>query len=125
MLRVIMITGSRVWTDHALMHAVLWEHHATSRQLALFHGDCEGADHMARDIATALGWEVNRLPGFWHLGSVGGKKRNEALVHATRAFKHAGAETFVEAFPTKQSVGTHHAIGFAIKMGLQVRVTWG
>lgn len=64
----ILVTGSRDWTDAKIIretllnaaHGVLF-----GIPIVLVHGDAPGADTIAADIATNLGWRVEPHPAQW------------------------------------------------------------
>ena len=114
-MRIVLVTGSREWLDRGAIQQRLDWHHQYPGCIALYHGDCKGADHIAADLAASLAWEINRIPGWWHLGNAGGHKRNLALFHTALAWKHAGANVYVEAFPLKGGRGTQGMIAVVQK----------
>jgi hypothetical protein len=114
--RVVLVSGSRHWRDYkAVRDRVKFHSVETEPSPIMFHGDCEGLDRMAARYASDLRWEVNRLPGFWHLGKRGGAVRNRALFECAMAFKYAGHPVFVEAFPLKGGRGTQMMIDMVRK----------
>lgn len=67
--RRVLITGSRDWSNHFLIHNVLTSFHwmlAGDNSITLVSGACPtGADPMCEDTAWSLGWGVERHPADW------------------------------------------------------------
>lgn len=63
----IVITGSRNWKDYAAMEAYFQESGHNPKQTTIIHGDCQGADRMAGQIALKLGYAVYKIPAPWAL----------------------------------------------------------
>lgn len=62
----ILITGSRKWTDEAAIRDVLQRlHRLRMGPYTLVHGDAKGADRIAAQIASQLGWTVEAHPADW------------------------------------------------------------
>lgn len=82
MTRRVLITGSRTWTDRALIHQhlAMISHH----DLVIVHGHCpSGADRIADEIARFLSLPVERHPADWETyGRRAGYMRNAAMVAA-------------------------------------------
>jgi hypothetical protein len=91
----LLVTGSRLWTDHQLVAAVLdgfWvDHHD---RLVVVHGACRyGADAIADQWAASHGVTVQRFPADWRrYGRMAGMIRNTTMVatdpHRCVAFIH-------------------------------------
>lgn len=80
---VILVSGSRDWTDVETIHAVLqrWVGRALV-PVVIMHGDCPtGADRIANDWAEAKGIKVDRHPAQWEkYGKAAGPIRNTEMV---------------------------------------------
>jgi hypothetical protein len=114
--RVVLVSGSRLWRDGKAVRERIKSHNfETELPPILYHGDCDGLDRLAARYAHDLCWEVNRLPGFWHLGKPGGHRRNVALLNCALAFRHAGHLVYVEAFPLPGGRGTQMMIDMVRK----------
>lgn len=114
----LVVTGSRDWTDRAVVEAAL-------RRLPvgrLAHGGARGLDTIAAEVATELGWEVVEYPADWAAhGKAAGSMRNIRMVDAERP-------TIVLAFPLPGSRGTWHCARYAVSRGVETwvlqRETW-
>lgn len=121
LMKTIMVTGSRDWTDlnvicNALQEAV----EDLGEPVRLIHGDCPtGADAIA-DKAWRINLPVNHnpikpFPADWNkFGKFAGPKRNQEMVD-TRP-------DIVLAFPLGISPGTRGTIKKAQEAGLEVRI---
>jgi hypothetical protein len=109
--RRVLVTGSRTWTDHAVIRAALAEHFAPG--VVLVSGACpRGADAIAEHIWSGLGGHVERHPADWAAGRGAGYARNTAMV-AT------GADVCL-AFIRDHSPGATHAADTAARAGIPV-----
>lgn len=109
----LVVTGSRHWTDRAVVEDAL-------RRLPvgrLAHGACiyGGLDAIADEIARALGWEVVPYPV---LPGETPTARNVRMVDAE-------SPEIVLAFPLPDSRGTWHCIHYAHSKGFNVFVRYG
>lgn len=123
MIKRILITGSRDWTDtRAIADALLdlndwypidWD------EVVIVHGHCPtGADHIADVFASSYNIRVERHPANWGLhGKAAGPLRNKKMVDL-------GAD-IVLAFPKGKSKGTRGCIKLAEEAGLTVKVYEG
>lgn len=109
-----MVTGSRHWTDGLRIRDVLacyW-----SRAPVVVHGNCEGADLIAAEVAEGLGFEVipfppdtkQPVPQRYHARN----DRMLALADLVLAFRLVGAE----------NRGTDSVIRKAEKLGIAYSV---
>ena len=76
---VILVTGSRDWSDRMLMEVTLDRVAQAARNgpILLRHGDARGADRMAAEVANRWGWTVEAYPADWGGdGKAAGPKRN-------------------------------------------------
>jgi len=106
---VVLVTGSRDWTDEACIREALQKVVMPDRAMVLVHGACHlgGADMIADGIARELGWTVHPYPADWEKwGKAAGPIRNNTMV------KHARPHV-VLAFPKAGSRGTTHCIRVA------------
>ncbi|MGN7135836.1 SLOG family protein [Streptomyces pseudogriseolus] len=84
----LLVTGSRSWTDRALLEGVigevLWLGRYRPRDVILTHGACpRGADAMADEFAREIGMSVRRHPADWdQYGKRAGFLRNAEMVSA-------------------------------------------
>lgn len=80
----VLITGSRNWSNHFLIHNVLTTFHwmlSLEHPVVLVSGACPtGADESCERVADYLGWQVERHPADWSLGKQAGFKRNAEMV---------------------------------------------
>jgi len=120
----VIVTGSREWTDRALLTEVLDAILAEHGALTLVHGACpRGADAMAqswalsRDHGTSYGAVIPEPhPADWRAhGKAAGFRRNAEMValgaDVCLAFFKAGAG----------NRGTEHCAGLAERAGIEVR----
>ena len=83
----ILVTGSRHWTDEAMIHNVLsrvvFDGPGTEPigPTTVVHGDCPtGADQIAAQVARDHGWHVEAHPADWdNLGKAAGPVRNQHM----------------------------------------------
>lgn len=77
----------------------------------VIHGDAEGVDRMADQIARLVGVHVVRVPALWKVsGNAAGSRRNEILAHIGVMMRAGGDAVRFAAFPAQDSRGTWHAI---------------
>lgn len=107
---VILVTGSRNWTNSEQITAALKEaatllkekHNYSSFRLV--HGACRtGADAMADLDARGMGWEVTLYPADWSQGRKAGPLRNKLMVQMAKPH-------MALAFRLNQSAGTTSCI---------------
>lgn len=79
----ILITGSRDWTDHAVIEEVLSYQDDFYGRMVLVSGACPtGADMLCERYATLMGWTVERHPADWEkYGKKAGFTRNADMVN--------------------------------------------
>ena len=109
---IVMITGSRSWTDEATIRAVL---RGLPANTTILHGGYHrGADEIADRVARELGFAVEVMPADWQKhGRAAGPIRNAAM-----AQRCASAIAFWDG----ASRGTASAIAEVRKRGKQVDV---
>ena len=112
---VIVVTGSRDWTDAATLYAQLDGLHAKHGIEVLFHGGATGADTLAGRWAQQRGICEVVVPYASAYGKQGGSIRNGWLLDL-------GQPDLVVAFPTPSSVGTWNCIQQAKQRGLRIRI---
>ena len=110
--RRVLVTGSRTWTDQAVIAAALREHWRDGA--VLVSGACpRGADAIAERLWATWGGQVERHPADWSTGRAAGMERNAAMVAA-------GADVCL-AFIRDDSAGASHTARLADLAGIPVR----
>lgn len=120
----ILVTGSRDWDNEHLIEQALRDAYwdlldegadpAVSHDVTLVHGDCRGADIIARDIWRAHGKTDEAHPAPWKThGKAAGFVRNAEMVDL-------GADLCL-AFIKNDSKGASMAASLAEKAGIPVR----
>lgn len=107
----VILCGSRTWTDRGTMVAALEKY--LPYGCRVFHGDAEGADRMAAEIAgeIAFGGVVAR-PALWDVhGKAAGPIRNQAMLDEAQP-------CMVVAFWDGKSRGTKDMLDRAMKAGV-------
>jgi len=109
----VLVTGSRIWTDEAVIAAALREHWHDGNAL-LISGACpRGADAIAERIWRSHGGLVERHPAGWAASPRGaGFARNAAMIAL-------GADVCL-AFIRDNSPGASHAAALAERAGIPV-----
>lgn len=75
---VVIVCGSRTWTDPEPIRMELVKLPADTMVL---HGDAQGADKLAAEIALGLGFKVKAVPARWEdLGAAAGVLRNQTML---------------------------------------------
>lgn len=109
--RRVLVTGSRTWTDHAVIADALREHCPPGA--VLVSGACpRGADAIAERLWQAQGRQVERHPADWSARPDAGLVRNAAMVAA-------GADVCL-AFIRDHSPGASHTAQLAELAGIPV-----
>ena len=103
----VLVSGSREWTNHAVVHERLRRYPAGT---ILIHGDARGLDRMAAMVGRKLGFNIHSVPYFGDLGLDGGHERNRCMFGGLLNFRRFGFQIFVEAFPLKPTGGTRRMI---------------
>lgn len=111
---LILVCGSRTWTDDLLVEEVLAEY--LDQDPTIMHGRApRGADMIADAIARYLGYEVRRFKADWKkYGKAAGMIRNSEMIDEN--------PDLVIAFQRRNSSGTQDTIDKARKRGIPVRV---
>lgn len=101
----VLVTGSREWVDRQAIFDRLCIY-KPGRASVLLHGAARGADELANEVGSSLGFLVEPTPYFEALGRAGGPRRNALLLDKLCCYGRHGYELFVEAFLLPSSVGT-------------------
>lgn len=112
----VIVTGSRNWEDYSTLRSYM-DHVSyinRARFTTIVHGDCKGADQLARQYAAEQGINVVAFPADWSLGNKAGPIRNQEMINwALRRstnpsddVESAWTEVICIAFPLPQSKGT-------------------
>lgn len=116
----ILITGSRSWTNAALISKAMADAiinaGALQHETWIVHGDCPiGADNLAHNIAAQWGANVEAHPAEWdEYGKAAGFIRNAEMVNL-------GADVCL-AFIKDNSKGASHTLDLANRAGIPVQV---
>lgn len=114
--KVIIVTGSRDWSDSDQLSRTLTLFHSRHDFELLVEGGAHGADTLARQWADKAKVTCLTIPAAWdRWGKAAGARRNIEMLE-----RHPGA--LVVAFPLPQSRGTWHCVFEARKRGHQVIV---
>lgn len=111
----ILVTGSRNWTDEALIRAALRQQAVGTegQPKVVVHGAARGADRIAHQIALEFGWTADPHRADWgRFGKAAGPIRNQEMVDL-------GADICL-AFVMEGSVGTVDCIRRAEEAGIPV-----
>ena len=111
----VLICGSRDWTDPFVIQTVL---NAFPSGTVIIHGAGRGADSIAAEIASAMGFDVLPFPAKWaKYGPKAGPIRNQQMLDE-------GKPTEVHAFSNNlvKGSGTFDMVERARKAGLPVAV---
>lgn len=119
----VLITGSRIWTNIALMEQVMKEHIKNPHEVVLIHGGAMGADMYAEHIAMRM--EVSAIKVFkanWvKHGKAAGPIRNQSMLEELN--KKNGDFVLAFAKPSlKESRGTADMVKRAQDAGFKVVV---
>lgn len=113
----VLVTGSRTWRGHGIIHHTLDQLHAQHPDMVLVSGACNsGADAIAERWAILRRVQTERHPAEWRrYGRSAGPRRNIAMVQTRPAE--------VVAFIRGQSAGASQCVRAAQAIGIPVR-TW-
>lgn len=122
---LIVITGSRDWSNQEAIHNDLAAVEATGRLWAVIEGDARGADRIAgRGWASkarhrGVGWVS--FPADWskHGKRAGPIRNREMLAYALQAVEQ-GIKPVVLAYPLERSIGTLDMMRCCTEAGLRV-----
>lgn len=108
----ILVCGSRRWTDRERIKAELSKFPPGS---TVIHGNCKGADRIAGEVATELGFTVDKVPAQWgQHGLKAGPIRNRQMLKKK--------PDVVLAFPMQGATGTMDMIQAASQAGVEVKI---
>jgi nucleoside-diphosphate-sugar epimerase len=113
----ILVCGDRNWNNAEAMARELM-YLSTRGDITIIHGDCRGADKMAREVAAIMGFTVIAVPAEWEkYGRRAGHVRNKKMFDENRP-------DLVLAFHEhiNESKGTKHMIEYAKKKGCPTRL---
>lgn len=115
---VIIVSGSRDWTDWEYVWGSLEEASAEFPDASFKFGDCPtGVDKMALDWCEAYGWPYEQFVADWDTyGHSAGPIRNLRMVRS-------GGDVLL-AFPKGVSKGTRGTMVMAEGLGIEVRNEW-
>jgi hypothetical protein len=113
--KVVVVTGSRSWTDRDRIFRRLW---TLPFNTAIRHGACpKGADLLADDVARQIGFRIEKVPAkWWVFGKRAGHERNRLMLTMEPRPK------LVLAFWDGESPGTKDCIDQAYELGVPVEV---
>jgi hypothetical protein len=110
---LVIVTGSRDWTDRAIIHSDLLACERPGAAMKLVQGGCPtGADAIAAEYALRRGWNVVTVKADWRkYGRAAGPIRNQQMIetYAGRAFR-------VLAYSKNNSPGTANTIAHARRL---------
>lgn len=114
---IVIVCGSRDWTDRALIREWLAK---LPRGSVVVHGAARGADTIAGEEAAALGFEVRAYPADWSNGRGAGPARNQRMLdaeapEAVLAFTRTGAGVPL-------TTGTADMVARALLAGVRVTI---
>jgi len=116
----VIVTGSRHWTDYDAICQALWQYPADT---VIIHGDCSGADRLARRYAEEVARTHLPMPApFDTLGRRAGPLRNGWMLAVANILRLCGYTPVVEAFPLPSSKGTWDCVNQAKAVGVEVKV---
>lgn len=116
----VIVTGAIAWSDAA---AILRELSKLPADTTIIHGDCEGVDALAGEIAARLGFRVERMAkcdqDFARHGPLAWKGLNERMLAS-------GADLVLAFHPDlESSLGSGHLIELARAEAVEVRTFAG
>lgn len=119
---IVIITGSRNWTDRETIVRALGKFAPDST--LVIHGAARGADTVAAAVAAELGFAVRAFPADWKRhGRKAGPIRNGNMAgFAEVEANKDDAEIVVLAFPLPGSIGTWDMVRRADSIGWEVRL---
>lgn len=110
----VLICGSRDWTDAAKIAYVLTH---MPRDRVIIHGAARGADSLAAEVATELGFTCEAFPADWSQGRAAGAIRNRQMLNS-------GIDGVIAFVLRSPSPGTADCVGEAIRRGVHVKLVY-
>jgi len=108
----ILITGSRTYWNWKKIYEELKDY---PKDTTIIHGAARGADTLAGEVASQLGFKVIEVPAQWNkYGKSAGPIRNNKMLDMN--------PDLVIAFPLPGSKGTKHCMEEAEKRGIPLKV---
>lgn len=116
-LPIVLVTGSRKWTDYEFVLKRLARIHNSAGPCELVHGGARGLDTIAGRVASLMGWRVVQMDARWdEEGIAAGKNRNVRMldrptppdvviafatptIAASRGTRHCALEAHKRAIP--------------------------
>jgi YspA, cpYpsA-related SLOG family len=109
----VLICGDRNWTDR---RRIRWYLKTLPVGSVIIHGNAPGADRIAGELASELGFEVIAFPAqWWRYGRAAGPLRNKQMIDEGRPDKVAYAHDDLDA-----STGTRGMVAQARSAGIPV-----
>ncbi len=116
---IVIVTGSRDWTNSKVIFDALDACHATTPIEVLVNGGARGADDISTEWAIHNKVECVIVPAEWDLyGKAAGMRRNRKMLDMY-------PKAHVLGFPLGRSPGTRGCLAEAKKRGMPYRVTEG
>lgn len=116
-MRVVVITGSRNWTDRKAIQAAL------EGADLLIHGGARGADLLAQDVALGASMDVLLVPANWkQYGKSAGMARNSRIAMWASRLRNQGYDVVCYAFPMPDSRGTWDCVEKVRAFGIPTTV---
>lgn len=118
MVFTILVTGSRTWTDKEAIKRELQRYARGNDGVRVVHGGAHGADKLAGQVASELGWQTKvYVPDWLKYKRGAGLRRNSDMLAAEKS-----ATRIVLAFPKGEARGTKDMIRKCRAEGLKVVV---
>lgn len=122
----ILITGSRYYSDSEAVETAILNAVADfypdqpvvdNGAVTIVHGAAPGADSLAANLCSELGFNEEAHPADWSMGKKAGPLRNQSMVDL-------GADVCL-AFPAENSRGTWDCIRRAMAAGIETKIIGG
>lgn len=113
---VVLVTGSREWTDRNAIQDCLLNHREGT---VLIHGGCRGADKLCGAVGKELGFVIWELPYFED--EQGNEARNASMVAVAAAFRARDHKVSCYAFPLPGGFGTQKTMRLMRTNGFTIR----
>jgi hypothetical protein len=113
----VLVCGDRNWNNAEAMARELM-YLSTRGDITIIHGDCRGADKMAGEFATLMGFKVIAVPAEWEkYGRRAGPVRNRKMFDENTPDLVLAFHEHIE-----DSKGTKDMMTYAKKKGCPVRL---